>query len=105
MAEARRDIVDTSARHRCAGSRRPCLYDLAIRAAIAAQHGLDGARTMSLCWCEACGEPYLLQESWQPHSEDGELACPRCGAIVEAWSSGRSFVAYWLKSGSTLRMR
>src|SRR5262245_18022114 len=105
MAEARRDNADTSSRHQCAASRRPCLYDLAIREAIAAQHGLDAVGRLSLCWCEACGEPYLLQESWQPLSEDGELACPRCGAIVQAWTSGRSYVAYWLRSGSTLRMR
>lgn len=104
MAEARRDLADNSARHRCTASRRPCFYDLAIREAIATQHCLNGAGQLSLCWCDECGEPYLLRETWQPLTEDGELACPRCGAIVQAWSSGRLYVAYWLKSGSTLRM-
>ena len=99
MAEIRRRIAATTARHRCAGSRRSCLYEVALGQAIATQHGLGNVGRSSLAACDECGAPYLLQEVWQPLSEAGELACPRCGAVVVACDGARSFVAYWYRAG------
>ena len=105
MVEVRRINLGVAVRHRCASTSRSCLYKLALREAIASQHRLHDSVRMELTACADCGQPYLLQENWQPHSEDGELACPRCGATVKAWSSARSYVAYWLRAGSILPMR
>jgi hypothetical protein len=97
MAGPRREIAGSPPRHSCAGRRRTCLYELALGQAIATQHGLGDAGRSDLSACEECGAPYLLQEVWQPLSEEGELACPRCGAIVAAWEGARTFVAYWYR--------
>jgi hypothetical protein len=105
MAEARRSILGAAVRHRCAAISRSCLYRLALRQAIASQYRLHDSGRMELAACDDCGQPYLLQETWQPLSEDGELACPRCGATVKSWSSARSYVAYWLRAGSALPTR
>jgi hypothetical protein len=99
MAESRRSLA-TSPTHHCSRPGRSCLYEIALREAIATQHDLaDGGRA-ELHACEECGAPYLLQEVWQPLSEEGELACPRCGAIVAVWDGARVYVAYWLKDGA-----
>jgi hypothetical protein len=75
---------------------------LALREAIATQHRIDASDRLTLSSCEACGAPYLLQEVWQPLSEEGERACPRCGAVAISWEGSRSFVAYWLKGGQPI---
>ena len=98
MAESRRSLA-ASPIHRCARPGRSCLYEIALREAIATQHNLADARRAELHACDECGAPYLLQEVWQPLSEEGELACPRCGAIVAAWDGARAYVAYWLRDG------
>jgi hypothetical protein len=97
MAEPRREIINTLPRHSCPGTRRACLYELALGQAIATQHGLGDAGRSDLGACDDCGAPYLLREVWQPHSEEGELACPRCGAIVATWEGARGYVAYWYR--------
>ena len=105
MAEPHRGIGGTSVRHHCAEPGQPCVYDLAVRQAIATQHRLGDTGRMDLSACDECGQPYLLQELWQPLSEEGELACPRCGTIVASWDGARSYVAYCLRLGSTLGTR
>jgi hypothetical protein len=105
MAEPHRGIVGPSDRHRCPASSRQCLYELALRQAIASQHRIDAPGRLSLSSCEECGAPYLLQEVWQPLSEEGELACPRCGAVMVSWDGSRSYVAYWLKGGQPIGSR
>ncbi len=109
MSEARRNDsrnnVGVAVRHECTATSRSCLYKLTLRHAIASQHQLRDAGRMELAACDDCGQPYLLQESWQPLSEDGELACPRCGSIVKSWSSAHSYVAYWLRAGYALLAR
>jgi hypothetical protein len=99
MADPIRGIAGSPSRHRCVGARRWCLYEIALRQAIATQYGLKDAGRSELETCVECGAPYLLQEVWQPLSEAGELACPRCGAIVASWDGSRSFVAYWYRDG------
>lgn len=81
------------------------MYETALRAAIATQHRISNDARAELAACEDCGAPYLRQEVWQPFSEDGEIACPRCGAIVVTWSGARTYVAYWLKGSGTLGTR
>lgn len=104
MAESRRRPA-ISPVHRCARPGRSCLYETALRQAIVTQYNLaDGGRS-ELRACDECGAPYLLQAVWQPLSEDGELACPRCGAIVAAWDGSRGFVAYWLRAGQATETR
>ena len=98
MAESRRGPA-ISPGHRCARPGRSCLYETALRQAIATQHSLADVERSELRACDECGAPYLLRVIWQPLSEEGELACPRCGAIVAAWDGARGFVAYWLRAG------
>lgn len=82
--------------HRQRVGQKNCLYETALRQAVAAQHGLNGAaELMELRACEGCGKPFLLQSVWQPFSEEGELACPRCGALAASWDGTRAYVAYW----------
>lgn len=81
--------------HRHVDGQRGCLYETALRQAIATQHGLRNAEELPLRACEGCGKPYLLRSVWQPFAESGELACPRCGALVVSWDGTRSYVAYW----------
>ncbi len=81
--------------HRHHGGQRNCLYETAMRHAIAAQHGLNGAELFELRACEGCGKAFLLQSVWQPFAEEGELACPRCGALAASWNGPRAYVAYW----------
>jgi uncharacterized Zn-finger protein len=100
-----RGSTGSSGPHRCPRSRGPCLYELALREAIAAQHGLVADGRSELAECIDCGAPYLVQEVWQPLSEEGELACPHCGATVATWDGARSFVAYWLRSGQPIGAR
>lgn len=84
-------------RHRV--GQRDCLYEAALRQAIATQHGLGGADLLDLRACARCGKPFLLRAVWQPFAEEGELACPRCGAPVAAWTGTRAHVAYWHRDG------
>jgi len=97
MAGPRRGSTDTQPRHQCPGRRRGCLYELALGQAIATQHGLGDASRSALNACEGCGAPYLLQDVWQPHRDEGEIACPHCGAIVVTWEGGRAYVARWYR--------
>jgi hypothetical protein len=76
-------------------SRRRCLYEIVVRQAIATQHGLTSTERLELHACDDCGKPYLLTSVWQPHSESGEIACPRCGACAIAWEGARGYLAYW----------
>src|SRR3954454_21250181 len=99
MVETRRGPRGAPVRHRCTEAGRSCLYEVALRQAIATQHALTDSRRSELRACAECGVPYLLQVIWQPHSEESELACPRCGAIVDSWDGGRAFVAYWYREG------
>ena len=97
MAGSRSEAQGAPVRHRCTRPQRWCLYETALRQAIATQHRLTDAGRLELGACEECGAPYLLQDVWQPLSEEGELACPRCGAIVVTWEGAHSFVAYWYR--------
>lgn len=76
-------------------SRGPCLYEVVLRQAIATQHGLTPSDRLELRACEGCGKPYLLTSVWLPHSEDGAIACPRCGAEAVEWDGARGYIAYW----------
>lgn len=80
-------------------SRGPCLYEVVLRQAIATQHGLTPTDRLELRACVGCGKPYLLTSVWLPHSEEGALACPRCGAEAVAWDGARGYVAYWQREG------
>ncbi|HYU19246.1 MAG TPA: hypothetical protein VEQ11_11175 [Chloroflexota bacterium] len=81
--------------HRHEAGQRDCLYETALRQAIADQHGLAKAERMQLRACEGCGKPYLLQSVRQPYAEEGELACPRCGVIAASWDGTQACVAFW----------
>jgi hypothetical protein len=81
--------------HRHRAGQRGCLYEMALREAIARQHGLGGADLLDLRACDGCGKPFLLQSVWQPFAEEGELACPRCGVLAASWNGTRAYVAYW----------
>lgn len=80
-------------------SRGPCLYEIVLREAIAAQHGLSFPERHELRACEDCGKLYLLTSVWQPLSEEGAICCPRCGAEVVIWDGARGYVAYWQRDG------
>lgn len=95
MADRRRGTRPPVHQHRHTTGQRDCLYETALRSAIAAQHGLSNADRLTLRMCEGCGKPCLLSSVWLPFSEEGELACPRCGTIAESWNGTRAFVAYW----------
>ena len=81
--------------HTHGATRGPCLYEVVLRQAIATQHGLTPSDRLELRACEGCGKPYLLTSIWLPHSEDGAIACPRCGAEAVEWDGARGYVAYW----------
>ena len=68
---------------------------LVLRQAIATQHRLTPSDRLELRACEGCGKPYLLTSIWLPHSEEGAITCPRCGAEAVEWDGARSYVAYW----------
>ena len=75
---------------------RHCLYETALREAIARQHGLRHAERAELRACAGCGKPFLLESVRLPYPEPGELACPRCGSIVASWdATANGFLAYW----------
>jgi len=76
-------------------SRGPCLYEVVLRQAIATQHGLTLSDRLELRACEGCGKPYLLTSVWLPLSDDGTIACPRCGAEAVSWDGARGYLAYW----------
>jgi len=76
-------------------SRGPCLYEVVLRQAIATQYGLTPSDRLELHACEGCGKPYLLTSVWLPLSEEGAIACPRCGAEAVEWDGARGYVAYW----------
>lgn len=80
--------------HRGTG-RSARLYEIVLREAIATQYGLTQPDRFDFHTCEGCGQPYLLAGIWQPISEGGVLACPRCGAEVASWEGARGYVAYW----------
>ena len=105
MAGPRPVIEGSSVRHRCTAPQRWCLFETALRQAIATQHGLTDGGRLELGGCEECGAPYLLQEVWQPLSEEGELSCPRCGAIVASWEGAHSFMAYWYRETQAVGQR
>ncbi len=86
-------------RHPPGTSRRSCLYEVVLRQAIATQHGLVAPERLELRSCEGCGKAYLLASVWLPHSEEGEIACPRCGARAVAWDGARGYLAYWHREG------
>ena len=76
-------------------SRGPCLYEIVLRQAIVTQHGLTPSDRLELRACEGCGKPYLLTSVWLPHSEEGAIACPRCGAEAVEWDGARGYLVYW----------
>jgi uncharacterized Zn-finger protein len=63
------------------------------------QHGLTPSERLELRACEGCGKPYLLTSVWLPLSEQGAIACPRCGAEAVAWDGARGYLAYWHREG------
>lgn len=73
----------------------PTLYQRVLRQAIASQHRLTPSDRQELLACEGCGKPYLLTSIWQPHSDEGSIACPRCGTEAVNWDGARGYVAYW----------
>jgi hypothetical protein len=73
----------------------PSLYQTVLRQAIASQHRLTPSERQELLACEGCGKPYLLTSLWQPHSDEGAIACPRCGMEAVSWDGARGYVAYW----------
>ena len=81
--------------HQPDGARPGCLYETAVREAIATQHALADGERLDLRACEGCGKPFLLKSVWQPFAEEGELACPRCGVLAASWDGPRAYVAYW----------
>ena len=81
--------------HAHGASRGPCLYEVVLRQAIVTQHGLTSSDRLELRSCEGCGKPYLLTSVWLPHSEEGAIACPRCGAEAAEWDGSRGYLAYW----------
>jgi hypothetical protein len=95
MAVRQGGALETLPGHRYRAGQRGCLYEMALREAIARQHGLGSADALDLRACEGCGKPFLLQNVWQPFAEEGELACPRCGALAVSWTGTRAYVAYW----------
>jgi uncharacterized Zn-finger protein len=76
------------------------VYQTAMRQAIASQHGLAQSDRLELCACEGCGTPYLLTSLWQPISEEGAIACPRCGTEAVSWNGARGYVAYWQRAAT-----
>lgn len=81
-------------------SRRPGLYEIALREAIATQHALGRADHLNLRACTDCGKAYLLATVWQPLSDEGAVACPRCGAEAIAWDGSRGYVAFWQRDAA-----
>ena len=81
--------------HARGASHGPCLYEVVLRQAIVTQHGLTPSGRLELRACEGCGKPYLLTSVWLPLSDEGAIACPRCGAEAVAWDGARGYVAYW----------
>lgn len=73
----------------------PTLYQRVLRQAIASQHHLTPSDRQELRACEGCGKPYLLTSIWQPISDEGSIACPRCGTEAVTWDGARGYVAYW----------
>lgn len=82
--------------------RGPSLYETVLREAIAVQHGLSHVERMDLHACGGCGRPYLLAGYWQPLSEEGSIACPRCGTEAVTWEGARGYVAYWQREPENL---
>ena len=95
MIERRADGPTSLHRHRRAPGRGACLYETALRQAIATRHGLRDGEHAELRACAGCGAAYLLVDVWQPFAEDGEIGCPRCGAPAVAWHGPRGYLAYW----------
>jgi hypothetical protein len=94
---------ETHARHHVhshGSLRGPCLYEVVLRQAIATQYGLPAPERLDLRTCEGCGKAYLLATVWQPHSEEGEIACPRCGDRAVSWDGARGYLAYWHREGA-----
>jgi uncharacterized Zn-finger protein len=77
----------------------PTLYQTVLRQAIASQHQLTPSDRQELRACEGCGKPYLLTSLWQPISDEGSIACPRCGTEAVSWDGARGYVAYWQREG------
>jgi hypothetical protein len=85
--------------HPPGASRGPCLYEVVLRQAIATQHGLTPSDRLELRACADCGKAYLLTSVWLPLSEQGAIACPRCGAEAVEWDGARGYVVYWHREG------
>jgi hypothetical protein len=73
----------------------PSLYQTVLRQAIASQHQVTPSDRQELHACEGCRKPYLLTSLWQPHSDEGAIACPRCGTEAVTWEGARGYVVYW----------
>ena len=78
---------------------RPSLYEIVLRQAIVTQHGLSPSMRHELRACTGCGKPYLLTRVWLPLSDEGALACPRCGAEAVSWDGAIGYVAHWQREG------
>ena len=81
--------------HTRSASGGPSLYEVVLRQAILTQYGLLPSGRHELRACEGCGKPYLLTSVWLPLSDDGIIACPRCGAEAVSWDGARGYLAYW----------
>lgn len=77
----------------------PSLYEHVLRQAIASQHGLIPSSRLELRACEGCGKAYLLTGVWLPVSDEGSIACPRCGTEAVSWDGAHAYVAYWQRQG------
>ena len=81
--------------HTRSASVGPSLSEVVLRQAILTQYGLLPSGRHELRACEGCGKPYLLTSVWLPLSDDGIIACPRCGAEAVSWDGARGYLAYW----------
>ncbi len=95
MADSRHGAGGTLHTHRHTPGRGRCLYETTLRQAIAVQYDLADADGLELRMCEGCGRAFLLRAVWQPFTEEGEIACPRCGTLAVEWDGTRGYVTYW----------
>jgi DNA-directed RNA polymerase subunit RPC12/RpoP len=74
-----------------------------LRQAILTQYDLLPSDRHELHACAGCGKPYLLTSVWLPLSDDGTIACPRCGAEAISWDGARGYLVYWQRESERTR--